>query len=88
MKPLPLAIAASLVLGGAALAQNTKGTGAETKTTTTTNPLGSSIPSDTGNRRSHATEPSGTNRGNAEATAESQPKNPNDTKIDAGSNWK
>jgi hypothetical protein len=37
MKPLLLAAALGMLAGGA-LAQNTKGTGAETRTTTTTNP--------------------------------------------------
>jgi hypothetical protein len=68
MKPLLLAAALGTIVGGA-LAQNNKGTGAETRTTTTTNPsasVGLSTPSDDG--RSHATEPSGTNRPNMKAT--------------------
>lgn len=67
MKPLLLAVAFGMLAGGA-LAQNTKGTGAETPTTTTTNPgasVGLPTPSD---GRSHATEPSGTNRPNMKAT--------------------
>jgi hypothetical protein len=67
MKPLLLAAALGMLAGGA-LAQNTKGTGAETRTTTTTNPgasVGMPTPSD---GRSHATAPSGTNRPNMKAT--------------------
>jgi hypothetical protein len=67
MKTL-LSAAAFAMLVGSALAQNTKGTGAETPTTTTTNPgasVGVSAPSD---GRSHATEPSGTDRPNTKAT--------------------
>jgi hypothetical protein len=48
MKPLLLAAALG-ILAGSALAQNTKGTGAETRTTTTTNPeasVGLPTPSD------------------------------------------
>jgi hypothetical protein len=55
-----------------ALAQNTKGTGAETRTTTTTNPeasVGLPTPSDEG---SHATRPSGTDRPNMKATKSAQ----------------
>ena len=55
------------LLGGA-LAQNTKGTGAETRTTTTTNPeasMGLPTPSD---EVSHAARPSGTDRPNMKAT--------------------
>jgi len=37
MNPLLLAVALGMLTGGA-LAQNTKGTGAETRSTTTTNP--------------------------------------------------
>lgn len=61
MKSLLLAAALGM-LAGSAQAQNTKGTRAEARITTTTNPGGSvglPTPSD---GRSHATEPSGTNR--------------------------
>jgi len=72
MKPLLLAAAIGMLAGGA-LAQNTKGTGAETRTTTTTNPgasVGLPTPSD---GRSHAaTEPSGTNGSNVKATKSAQ----------------
>jgi hypothetical protein len=60
------------LLAGAALAQNNKGTGVETRTTTTTNPAGSIGPSTPSDGRSHATIPSGTSRANPEATAASQ----------------
>jgi hypothetical protein len=71
MKPLLLAAALGMLAGGA-LAQNTKGTGAETRTTTTTNPgasVGLPTPAD---GRSHATEPSGTDRPNMKATKSAQ----------------
>jgi hypothetical protein len=71
MKPLLLAAAIGMLAGGA-LAQNTKGTGAETRTTTTTNPgasVGLPTPSD---GRSHATEPSDTNHANMKATKSAQ----------------
>ena len=67
MKSLLLGAALAMLAGGA-IAQNTKGTGAESPTTTTTNPgasVGVPTPSD---GRSHATEPSGTDRPNMEAT--------------------
>lgn len=71
MKLLLLAAAFGM-LAGSAMAQNTKGTGAETPTTTTTNPgasVGLPTPAD---GRSHATEPSGTNRPNMKATKSAQ----------------
>ena len=71
MKPLLLTAALGILAGGA-LAQNTKGTGAETRTTTTTNPeasVGLATPSDDG---SHATRPSGTDRPNMKATKSAQ----------------
>jgi hypothetical protein len=70
MKPL-LLTAALGILAGSAFAQNTKGTGAETRTTTTTNPEASVglTPSDDG---SHATRPSGTDRPNMKATKSAQ----------------
>jgi hypothetical protein len=67
MKTLMLAVALTMLVGGAQ-AQNTKGTGAESPTATTTNPgasVGVPTPSD---RRSHATEPSGSDRPNMAAT--------------------
>jgi hypothetical protein len=68
MKPLMIAAALG-VLAGAALAQNTKGTEAETRTTTTTNPGASvSVPLAPSDGRNHATEPSGANRPNIKAT--------------------
>jgi hypothetical protein len=60
------------LLAGTALAQNSKGTGAENRTTTTTNPAGTIGPSAPSDGRSHATIPSSTSRGNPEATAASQ----------------
>jgi hypothetical protein len=71
MKPLLLTAALGILAGGA-LAQNTKGTGAETRTTTTTNPeasVGLPTPSDGG---SHAARPSGTDRPNMKATKSAQ----------------
>lgn len=71
MKPFLLAAALGLLAGGA-LAQNTKGTGAETRTTTTTNPeasVGLPTPPVEG---SHATRPSGTDRPNMKATKSAQ----------------
>jgi hypothetical protein len=71
MKSLLLAAALGMLAGGA-LAQNTKGTGAETRTTTTTSPGGSvglPAPSD---GRSHATEPSSTDHPNWAATKSAQ----------------
>ena len=71
MKPLLLAAALGILAGGAP-AQNTKGTGAETRTTTTTNPGASMAlptPSDEG---SHAARPSGTDRPNMKATKSAQ----------------
>ena len=71
MKPLLLAAAFGILAGGA-LAQNAKGTGAETRTTTTTNPEASMAlptPSDEG---SHAARPSGTDRPNMKATKSAQ----------------
>ena len=65
---IPLVLAVIGMSAGHTMAQNTKGTGAETRTTTTTNPgasVGQSTPSDP---RSRATEPSGTNRPNMKAT--------------------
>jgi hypothetical protein len=71
MKPLLLAAALG-IFAGHALAQNSKGTGAETPTTTATNPGASTgLPTPTDNR-SHATEPSGTNRPNMKATRSAQ----------------
>jgi hypothetical protein len=70
-KSLLLAAALGMLAGGA-LAQNTNGTGAETRTTTTTNPggaVGLSTPSD---GRRHTTEPSGTNHPNWAATKSAQ----------------
>ncbi len=71
MNPLLLAVALGMLTGGA-LAQNTKGTGAETRTTTTTNPaasMGLPTPSD---GRSNTTEPSGASRPNMKATKSAQ----------------
>jgi len=69
---LPMLPAALGMLAGGALAQNTKGTGAETRTTTTTNPeasMGLPTPSD---EVSHAARPSGTDRPNMKATKSAQ----------------
>jgi hypothetical protein len=65
MKPL-LLTAALGILAGSALAQNTKGTGAETRTTTTTNPEASmALPTP-------SARPSGTDRPNMKATKSAQ----------------
>jgi hypothetical protein len=77
MRKLRLIIAAMTCLAAPACAQNTKGTGAESKTTTTTSPMGTSIIAtpQTPNQRQ---QPSATNKGepidkgNPTATRESQ----------------
>jgi len=74
MKPLFLLSLAIPLLSGAAFAQNTKGTGAEGKTTTTTNPLPPVVSTDSVDSRHRATIPSGTNRPNMAATEAAQPK--------------
>ena len=71
MKPLLLAAALGVLAGGA-LAQNTKGTGAETRTTTTTNPEASVGLPTSSVEGSHATRPSGTDRPNMKATKSAQ----------------
>lgn len=71
MKPLLIAAVLGLLAGGA-FAQNAKGTGAESQTSTTTNPGGTvklSTPSD---GRQHADEASGTNHSNMSATKSAQ----------------
>ena len=71
MKPLLLAAALGVLAGGA-LAQNTKGTGAETRTTTTTNPEASVGLPTSSVEGGHATRPSGTDRPNMKATKSAQ----------------
>ena len=73
MKPLLLTLASILLMGGVAMAQNTKGTEAEGKTTTTTNPLPPVVSSQSLDSRHHADLPAGTNRGNPAATEAAQP---------------
>jgi hypothetical protein len=65
-------VAATLCVVTPAVAQNTKATGVEAKTSTTTSPIGTSInpaPKDPGKA---ADRPSGTDRGNPAATEKSQ----------------
>jgi hypothetical protein len=75
--PMQLAIAAIPLLSAPAYAQNTKGTGAETRTTTTTNPIGTSVIA-TPQRPEDRQQPSVTDKGqpidkgNPGATRESQ----------------
>ncbi len=64
---------AALCVGTTALAQNTKGTGAESKTTTTTNPVGTSISPPPTPRQSQAKAPDKPeDPGNPAATRDSQ----------------
>lgn len=68
-----LAAAAALCLGAPAIAQNAKGTDAANQTTTTTNPIGTSInpaPSASGKPKPAPNMP--INRGNSSATKNSQ----------------
>jgi hypothetical protein len=71
IRPLLLAAAFGLLAGGS-VAQNNKGTGVETPTTTRTNPTGSTVLATPSDGRSHATEPSGTSRPNMKATKSAQ----------------
>jgi hypothetical protein len=79
MKKFPsrLVIAAMMCLAAPTYAQNTKGTGAETKTTTTTNPTGTSIiaiPRTSHDRQQPSPTDKGEpiDKGNPTATRESQ----------------
>ncbi|MGE0370725.1 MAG: hypothetical protein AB7Q01_02420 [Gammaproteobacteria bacterium] len=73
MKLPVLMLAVASLMAGAALAQNTKGTGAEGETTTRTKPLPPVISSQSLDSRHRAEVPSGTSRGNPAATEAAQP---------------
>jgi len=70
-KPLILAAALSLMAAGA-FAQNTKGTGAETPTSTHTNPMGTVGQTTPSDGRSHADSKAGKNDRAMDATRQAQ----------------
>jgi hypothetical protein len=66
-------LAVALCVGTSVLAQNTKGTGAENKTTTTTNPVGTSIkPAPAASQGQEKAPDEPIDKGNPSATRKSQ----------------
>jgi uncharacterized protein YdeI (BOF family) len=71
MRPILLAAALALI-SGTAMAQNTKGMDAQTKTSTTTNPGATVGPATPGDGRTHATASKSTDDRRMNATKEAQ----------------